>query len=122
MNPSLDMGGAFDGMTEAATLITPAASVLASDGFEREGTETEAAIEVVSWPSTGSESQRLPDGVRTLELRTFASTTEMRGDDALNGLPAQRIRYDDGSEFALQKAERWLIGGYWIAIGTRVGQ
>jgi hypothetical protein len=122
MNPDLDMAEAFDGLTETATLITPAASVLASDGFERDGVETETEIELVSWPTTGSESQKLPDGIRTLELRTFASTTEMRGADVANGLPAQRIRYDNGQEFDLHKAERWIIAGYWVAIGTRVGQ
>lgn len=121
MNPNLVMDSAFDGLTETATLITPAASVLASDGFEREGLETEDDIEVVSWPSTGAESKQVADGVRINEMRTFASITEMRGADTRSGLPAQRIRYD-GAEFALQKAERWIISNYWIAIGTRVGQ
>lgn len=121
MNPDLDMAEAFDGLTETATLITPAASVLASDGFEREGTEAEAEIDVVSWPSTGAEAQKLPDGVRTLELRTFASVSEMRGADSPSGLPAQRISYD-GIEYAIQKAEPWKVSNYWIAIGVRVGQ
>ena len=121
MNPSLDMADAFDGLTEVATLITPSASVLASDGFERHGIETQTAINVVTWPSTGEESLQVGDGARTQELRTFATLTELRSADVATGAPAQRIIYQ-GDEYALQRSEPYKNSGFWVAIGVRVGQ
>ncbi len=116
-----DIPGVIESMAEIVTLVTPAAGVLGSDGFWRPGAETTSSVNVVSWPTSGREAQKLPEGVRTRELRTFVSTVEMTGALAGTGKPAHRIRSYLGADWEVQNSWRWNIGGFWLSIASRLG-
>jgi hypothetical protein len=117
-----DLAATVESLAEPVTLVTTAPGVLGADGFFRPGAETTSTINVVSWPSTGKESQQLPEGVRTRELRTFATTVELNGALAGTGKPAQRITGYLGNDWEVQRCERWNVAGFFVAVAARIGQ
>jgi hypothetical protein len=117
-----DLPAVIESVAEPVTLVTLAMGVLGSDGFWRNGAESTATINVVSWPTTGRESQQVPEGVRSRELRTFISSVELRGAKGGESLPAQRIRGYLGADWEVQICKPWNVGGFWESVAVRVGQ
>jgi hypothetical protein len=117
-----DLAATVDSLAEPVTLVTSAVGILGSDGFWRDGVEVVSTINVLSWPSTGRESQQVPEGVRSRELRTMVSSVELRGALGGEALPAHRIRAYLGADWEVQRCERWNVGGFWVSIVARLGQ
>ena len=117
-----DLAGVVDSLAEPVTLATPAMGVLRDDGFWVSGAEAETTITVVSWPTTGRESQLLPEGIRSRELRTFVSSVELRGALGGEGKEAHRIKGYLGADWEVQRCKPWNIGGFWESVAVRVGQ
>lgn len=76
-------------------------------------------VEANVYPTNGRELQRLPEGMRTQEVRTMLSPVELKGQGA-GQLPD--LVDMDGDSWEVQNVKRWQLGGFWEVLLTKVGR
>lgn len=96
----------------------PAALVV--DGVARP--QAEVVLQLVgaaTYPANGREIQRLPEGMRTQEVRAVLSPLELHsGEDDRS---PDRLEMD-GELWEVQTVKHWRLGGYWEVLVTKVGR
>lgn len=73
-------------------------------------------------PTSGEDLVRLPEGVRTRELVTVFTPTELQVKNAPAGTEADRIAYK-GASYEVQTVEKWdEQGGFYRAVAAKIEQ
>lgn len=105
--------------TGTYTVTRNSASAYGSDGRLDAPSTTTLSVEGCVQPLTGRELQRLPEGLRTRELRAFYTATELKTQGA--GQDPDSIAID-GDTWQVERVERWAeLGNYWKAVLIKVG-
>lgn len=100
--------------TGTYTVTRPAASTFTLGRLDTPSTTT-VSIQASVQPLTGRELKKLPEGLRTEELRWVYTATELRSQ------PTDSIAID-GAAWAVQQVESWgTLGAYFRALVMKTG-
>jgi hypothetical protein len=73
-------------------------------------------------PASGEDLVRVPEGVRTRELVTVFTPTELQVKNAPAGTEADRVAYK-GATYEVQTVEKWdESGSYYRAVAAKIEQ
>ncbi len=76
-------------------------------------------IDACVQPAGGRDLQRLPEGMRVMEIKAIFTATELK--TAGSGQDPDLVTID-GEDYEVQKVERWAeLGSYWKALALKVG-
>jgi len=91
-------------------------------GIVTAGPETlTPGIVMSSYPAPGDQVQRLPDGIRHNDIRSFHSRAELIGADDPGGRLPDRLTRANGVTYEALRIDDYSDqGGYWHALAVRV--
>lgn len=83
--------------------------------------ESTADLTMASHPAPGNEVERLDEGLRRREVRSFYAAIELFGVEAPDGRNPDQITRADGVTYEVQRADDWRDhGGFWHALSVRL--
>lgn len=115
----MDLSSVIESFASTYTVTRSSASAYGADGRLDAGTTSTLTVRAVVQPVTGRDLKRLPEGLRTDDVRQVFTATELKTQGA--GQDPDSIAIG-GEDYEVQTVERWAdLGGYWRAIVMRKG-
>jgi hypothetical protein len=105
--------------TGTYTVTRQSPSDYGDDGRLQDPTTSTFDVVASVQPVNGRELQRLPEGLRTSEVRKLYTATQLKTQGAAQDPDLIQI---DGDSWEVQTVERWdILGGYWKVLVSKVG-
>lgn len=116
MDDLSDIGGIIEDFAAPYTVSRAGAiDFTTTPGFPLAGTPTAIPITAVVQPVRNKDLQRLPEGLRTDQLRAVFTETQLQTE------PQPDTIVIDGLSWQVESVEPWESGGFWKAIVRKVG-
>ena len=117
---TFDMSDAIACLASGCYTVTRSSTTTVVNG--RRAAPATSTFEIVAsiQPATGRDMKRLPEGIRTTEIMTVFTSTELFQALPESAREADRVAIDGGS-FEMQVVERWAaLGNYWRCVVARI--
>jgi hypothetical protein len=111
--PVMDLSSTVSRFATGTYVVTRDARTYGADG--RLDTTPSSTFQVTACvqPVAGKDLERLPDGMRTRDVLTIFTATELKEKDVVAW---------SGRQYEVDQVEPWSeLGGYYRALATRVG-
>lgn len=116
----MNLSGVIESFASTYTVTRQSASAYGDDGVLDAPTTSTVTIRACVQPVTGRELQRLPEGLRTRELLSVWTATQLFTQGAGQDPDLLDI---DGDTWEVQTVERWdTLGAYWKVVVAKVGR
>lgn len=114
------LGCGIDFFPEDVVLIRAEPGFL-EDGRVVRGDSSESTLIMSSHPAPGSQVDRLPEGLRNRDVRSFYARCDFIGADAPDGRPPDKLRRANGVTYEVQRSDDWSNnGGFYHALAVRL--
>ncbi len=116
----MDLSGAINAFTTGTYVVTRrSASAYGTDGRLVVASTSTVSITACVQPLSGRELERLPEGLRTRELKAIYTATELKTQGSGQDPDLVSI---DGDSYEVQRCDRWAeLGSYWRVVASKVG-
>lgn len=112
-----DLSDVIDALATGIYTVRRTGPTIYVDGRRQAPVTTSLSVRGVVYPTSGIDLQRLPEGLRTVEIITIVSPQQLRTAGP-EGEP-DIIEYK-GLDYQVQTSQRWTSGNFFFCLASKV--